>query len=361
MGLEKGVELTSPTPQQCAVVVLGVGRSGTSAVTRGLQALGVELGDQLRPGGGKNPTGFFEDETLLDINRRLRKALGIKAESVTLIEPQQWQTPVVQALQQEAIEDIRRRFGCYPLWGYKYARTLRLLPFWRAVFQALAIDVRYVMVVRNPLSVARSRAKLDPLRGTQEKSDLEWLVNVVPYFREVRERPFVVVDYDILVANPAAQLERIAAALNLPTTAHTQAAIQAYIEQFLNPNLRHSRFTPEDLDRTPRVNNLTREAYRWLYQLATDEIAADSAEFWQAWSRIEKTLASLEPILRHVDRLEAELRHARRSILGPLQAVPQAWLNLRQNWSLSRALTRLRLFVRPSAMTNYRVVHKEDN
>jgi hypothetical protein len=41
-----------------AVVVLGAGRSGTSAATRGLQALGVDLGDRLRPGGGKNPTGF---------------------------------------------------------------------------------------------------------------------------------------------------------------------------------------------------------------------------------------------------------------------------------------------------------------
>ena len=55
------------------------------------------------------------------------------------------------------------------------------------VFHSLDLDVRYVLAVRNPLSVARSRAKLNPQRGTQEKSDLEWLVNVVPYFREVRE------------------------------------------------------------------------------------------------------------------------------------------------------------------------------
>jgi hypothetical protein len=344
MGVNKVVETTHLTPQPCAVVVLGAGRSGTSAITRGLQALGVELGDQLRPGGGKNPTGFFEDESLMKINKRLRKALGLRAESVSLIESHRWQTPTVQAFEQEAKETIRRRFGSYSLWGYKYAGTLRLLPFWRMVFHSLDLDVRYVMAVRNPISVAQSRAKLNPQRGTQEKSDLEWLVNVVPYFREVREKPFVVVDYDLVMADPVTQLERIATTLDLPLTATTKVAIQEYADQFLNPALRHGRFTDEDLDNNLRVNSLTRDAYRWLRRLATDEIDQDSPQFWQDWARIENGLSSLAPILRHVDQLEAELRHAQRSILGPLQAVPQTWLNVRQNWPLTRLATRLRLF-----------------
>jgi hypothetical protein len=345
MGFDTTVETTSAAPKQRVIIVLGAGRSGTSAITRGLQALGVELGDQLRPAGGKNPTGFFEDEGLLKINKRLRKALGLRADSVSLIEPQQWQTLAVQAFQQEARGTIRRRFGPYSLWGYKYAGTLRLLPFWRTVFHSLDLDVRYVMAVRNPISVARSRAKLNPHRGTQEKSDLEWLVNVVPYFREIRESPFVVVDYDLLMASPVAQLERLATALDLPITATTKAAIQEYAGQFLNPDLRHSRFTNADLNRNPCVNSLTREAYRWLSQLASDEIATDSPEFWREWSRIENALDDLAPILRYLDRLEADLRHARRSLLGPLQVVPQTWLNVRQNWSFTRLVTKLRIAV----------------
>jgi hypothetical protein len=344
MGLKKAVETTGLRPQPRAIVVLGAGRSGTSAITRGLQTLGVELGDQLRPGGGKNPTGFFEDESLMKINKRLRKALGLRAESVSLIEPHQWQTPTVQAFEQEAKETIRRRFGAYSLWGYKYAGTLRLLPFWRRVFHSLALDVRYVMAVRNPISVAQSRAKLNPQRGTQEKSDLEWLVNVVPYFREVRERPFVVVDYDLVMADPVTQLERIATGLDLPLTATIKVAMQEYADQFLNSELRHNRFTDEDLDNNLRVNNLTRDAYRWLRRLATDEINQDSPQFWQDWSRIENALADLGPVLRYLDQVEADLRCAQRSALGPLQAVPQMWQNLRQNWSFTRAIARLRLF-----------------
>ena len=48
------------------IVVFGMHRSGTSALTRGLQTMGVDLGDNLMPPvSGNNDKGFWED---LDIN-----------------------------------------------------------------------------------------------------------------------------------------------------------------------------------------------------------------------------------------------------------------------------------------------------
>jgi hypothetical protein len=240
------------------VTVLGAGRSGTSAITRALMALGVELGDDLRPGGGKNPTGFFEDQALLALNKRLKRVLGIRGDSVRLIEREEWDSAEVRALREQAVALIRERFGRFPVWGYKYGRTLRLLPFWQAVYAELGLDVRYVVALRNPLSVARSRSVLDARRGTQEKSDLEWLVNVVPYLRDARARPFVVVDYDLVMTEPVAQLERIAARLDLPRGAHLEQSIRAYADEFLRPGMRHSRFTAEDLSRDERSNPWTR-------------------------------------------------------------------------------------------------------
>ena len=336
---------TSPSApcRQRFIVVIGAGRSGTSTITRGLQALGVELGDQLRPGGGKNPLGFFEDEGLLQLNKRLRTTLGLRADSVSLIQPHQWQMPAVQTLAREAQETIRRRFGLYSLPGYKFAGTLRMLPFWRTVFQALDLDVRYVMAVRNPISVARSRAQLNPRRGVQEKSDLEWLVNVVPYFRAVRERPFVVVDYDLLIADPVSQLERIAATLDLPLTPATAAGIQEFAKQFLHANLRHHHFTEEDLINNRRVNSLTRDAYRCLRRLATDSVEPYSPQVWHEWEQIENALSAQAPFLRYVDQLETELRRAQRSLFGPLQLIPQAWLNMRKNWNVTRIVLKLKI------------------
>ena len=47
--------------QKNVFIVLGVGRSGTSAIARGLKALGIDLGNMLRPAADANPKGFWED------------------------------------------------------------------------------------------------------------------------------------------------------------------------------------------------------------------------------------------------------------------------------------------------------------
>ena len=170
----------------------------------------------------------------------------------------------------------------------------------------------FVVALRSPLSVARSRAKLDPARGAQEKSDLEWLVNVVPWFRRMARHPTVVVDFDLLMGDPEAQLRRVAKQLELPVDSTVEGDIRAYAASFLREDMRHTRFDDGALDAEPRLNPITREAYRWLRRLATDEASLESPEFWQEWSRIEASVEQLAPVLAHVDRLEAELRSSRR-------------------------------------------------
>jgi hypothetical protein len=333
MGSSSATEGLNHLTKHRAVVVLGVGRSGTSAVTRGLSALGVELGSHLRRAARlKNPTGFFEDIDLLRINKRLKRILNVRGDTVRLLEPDWWRQPAVQDLQREAVATIRRRFGACPLWGFKYARTLRFMPFWCHVFAEADIEACYLMVIRNPLSVAKSRSRLDPWRGSQEKSDLEWIVNVVPYFRQVRHHALVVVDFDHFIADPASQLTRIARRLDLPMTPDHHAATDEYVDRFLDSALRHSQHTAADLDRDPCVNNLTRAAYFWLYRLAIDEADPCSPETWQEWQRIENALAELAPVLQHIDRAEARLRMARCNPLGPLQAIPWLWQEVRRRW-----------------------------
>jgi hypothetical protein len=131
--------------------------------------------------------------------------------------------------------------------------------------------------------------------------------------------------------------------LDVPLTAATTAEIQEYAKQFLQPNLRHYCFTEEDLINHPQVNRLTREAYRWLHRLATDSVEPYSSRVWDEWEQIENALSAQAPLLRYVDQLEAEVRRAQRSIIGPLQLIPQAWLNMRKNWNLTRVVLKLRI------------------
>ncbi len=302
-----------------AVLILGAGRSGTSIVARATQAIGVDLGDDFKPPSRKNPTGFFEDAALLALSKKLRRALGLRPDSLRLLDETVWDGPVVAPFYDEFSRVIEARFSGSPVWGFKYARTMRLLPFWVRLFDGMGIEPSYVMPVRNPLSVARSRARLDRRRGTQENSDLEWLTNVVPWFDLVRDRPLVVVDYDRLVSEPVRQLGRMADRLCMPVDDRVQASIETFASEFLSPGLQHTRFTLDDLMASPDIHRLLKAAYRLLDRLATDDLDSGSQELWDEWRGIRDRLLEYGPVLRQIDSLNRDLRHAR---WNPLSSVP---------------------------------------
>ena len=335
------------TKRNRAVLVVGAGRSGTSAVTRGLASLNVELGENLKPATAKNPTGFWEDADLLRVGKAARACLGLSAESVALIDDEAWQDPALEPHYAEATAIIEKRFGQTPLWGFKYAQTLRMLPFWLEVLERSHVDPSWVVASRNPLSVSRSRRKLDRLRGVQEKSDLEWLVSVVPYFHRITSQPCVVVDFDRLMHDPSAQLMRIAEALDLSVDGGVREAVRSYTETFLVDGMRHTLFDPDEVASDSRIHPLTRDAFGWLYKLSADEIRLDDPAFREAWARIEQSLHAQSSVLRYVDRLVAELREA--EVRGLRGIAPRALKRLKRvrwiaaafgAWKLRRDISR---------------------
>lgn len=272
------------------IVVLGMHRSGTSAVTRGLKVLGVELGEDLMGPGADNPRGFWEKKEIIRLNILVLEALGIKWDSLSLVPPSRWEGSLVKELQPVAARIIRKNLDRYPRWGFKDPRTLRVLPFWIGAFELSGISPRYLLVVRNPVSVARSlqaRDRIPPARAY-----LLWAVHVIPYLARLRNRRLAVVDYDLLMDNPLPQLNRIAAQLAIPAGDGMAAEMKDYGE-FLSQGLRHSRHTEEDLMGDPAAGDLIKTAYLRLHRLARDEAGPSSKIFWREWSQMAEELDSL--------------------------------------------------------------------
>lgn len=292
---------------QRALVVLGPGRCGTSTLARGLIALGVAFGDRLKPAMRKNPRGFFEDLDLLDINYRAHACLGLRTNgsSVGWIPDQAWQATDLSPLRKEAAQLIRRRFGGYPVWGFKVGGVMRILPFWQQVLTELNQDVSYVLAIRHPASVARSRQKLDPRRGLQEKSDLEFAAQILPFAALMAKRPYVVVDYDRLIAVPADQMRRIATQLRLPVSSQVDAAIARYAAEFVSEGLRHDQKQAQTGD---GVNPLTWDLYRRLLDLARDAAAPGEPDTALDLAQLARRFEIMSTTLSLVDTLEGELR-----------------------------------------------------
>jgi hypothetical protein len=274
-----------------AVIVVGMHRSGTSAVARGLQALSVYLGKDFLDAQPENPTGYWEDKGVVEINERALKTLGLKWDDASPIAPERFRAFRIRMLRAAAARYIARTFGSQPLWGFKDPRTIRLLPFWQGVFQQCSVNDSYVVVIRNPRSVAASLFRRQAMDAAAAQR--LWLIHMVPFLRDLRNRPMVVVDYDLLMLQPRAQLERIARALNLPLNATNVGEVDRFAAEFLDETLRHSVFAPNELDLSGPEGRLTHEAYARLHDLATDELSPDAGAFWNAWERIEREMERL--------------------------------------------------------------------
>ncbi|MBF6571010.1 MAG: glycosyl transferase family 1 [Candidatus Binataceae bacterium] len=278
-------------PSSRAVLVLGMHRSGTSAIARGLLALGVYLGNDFLSPQPDNPTGYWEDRKILEINERLLAVFGLRWEDVSLIDDARWHEPEIKALHPEAADYLRSTLMTRALWGFKDPRTIRLLPFWHSVLRELEIEERYVVMIRNPRSVAASLAQRQGMEAVT--SHLLWLVHMVPGVKMIFGRQFVVTDYDLLMGEPRRELERIARRLNLALDDTSAARIAQFVDGFLDPNLRHNFFGAAEVETDLNLPPLSREAYLWLRRLATDRTENDSPEFWAAWERSRMAVEKL--------------------------------------------------------------------
>jgi hypothetical protein len=273
-----------------AIVVLGMHRSGTSALTRGLQALGIYLGNDFLDTKPDNPTGYWEDKGIVDINERVLAALGMKWEDVAMIGEGRWKEKEIAALHKEAVNYVKDAFLSQPLWGFKDPRTVRLLPFWRAVLSELGVDDAYIVAIRTPLSIATSLFERQGIDAAT--AHRLWLVYMTPYLHYIMNRPFVVTDYDLLMHDPRGQLTRIAHHLKI-SSGEIDSEMDRFADGFLDQGLRHSFHSRYDSDLNPGVSPFTRESYLWLYELATDQISLDARRFWSAWENIQRGVENL--------------------------------------------------------------------
>jgi hypothetical protein len=285
------------------IVVLGMHRSGTSAVTRSLKTLGVDLGDALIPAvAGDNDKGFWEDADTLSINQDLMAALGV---IWCPLSPYDWSkidAGHLQEFQRQAVELLETKLRNVDAFGIKDPRLTRLLMFWRPVFERLCVDVRYVLVVRNPLSVA---ASLKHRNGFSEfRSLLLWLRHVVPSFLETFGLPRVVVSYERLMADPKRELRRIAASLEVSFDEHSDVFAD-YAKDFLSPELQHAHHTARDLEQAKdgMVFRL-KQIYEALDGMASDRMQDNDTSAHELFLNVDRYLADMADSLIYIDQLE---------------------------------------------------------
>ena len=302
------------------VVVLGMHRSGTSAITRGLQALNVNLGEQLMaPEANNNDKGFFEDIEVNRLNIDLLNAIDSDWDAFSVI-------PATALIQERlahyklrAIKLIRSKVGERPF-GLKDPRIARLLPFWQSVFDDAGVSASYVIAVRNPMSIAQSLKKRNGFDS--EKSHFLWLGHVLPAILQTHGFRRVAVSFDLMISEPYTQLNRIARSLDLPFDAHS-TGVQEYVSDFLDAKLRHAEFDLDDLRTDCAAPVDVVSAYEMLVRLACDEVKMDAPEVRELFDQLNDNLEVFRPAFNYMTHSDKRLAARDRQIASLNLAVAE--------------------------------------
>ena len=224
------------TPTSTACCVLGMHRSGTSALTRVINLLGVHLGNDLLGARPDNPAGFWEHRQLPAIHNELMAAIGSYFDDYLPLRTDWEHLPQVKPFRDQLTELAWTQLATTPLWGFKDPRTCRLLPLWREVFDAVRAQPVYLLVLRNPDEIAQSLAVRNGY--AYNKSLLLTLVHLLDAERETRGQRRVIVKFDDLIGDWQSCLGQIGATLGLKWPVEP-ANVAVEINAFLDPALRH--------------------------------------------------------------------------------------------------------------------------
>lgn len=292
------------------VVVLGMHRSGTSVVTRGLQVLGVDLGVSLMSASaGNNDKGFWEDTGFNELNVELLASIGHEWHSLAPVLEDEWRQPVVESFRLRAIELLRARFAGVDCFGVKDPRMARTLPFWQPIFAHMGLRVGYVIACRNPANVVHSLAQRDGFE--LEKGYLLWLEHMLLSLRYSQGEPRVFVDYDRVLQAPVRELQRMARVLNLPFD-ETSEEMTLYQQDFLEVSLCHHQYHLEDLPFDQAAPRAVIDFSRQLFALADDKAADDEALASDVERHCEVLAEHQQTyrLLRRYDERSIEVSHA---------------------------------------------------
>ncbi len=190
------------------IAILGMHRSGTSALAGVLESLGYHFGDSdaALPATQHNPKGYLERQDVMDINDGILSRLGCGWDQLANFDARRieaFQDPALAGPIRKVLDQLERN-------GIGFIKDPRLcltLPVWERYAPPAAI----VWVLRHPIEVAQSLAARGDcsiqvglaLWDIYNRTALRWLY----------QRPIITVDFEVFRNDPVAGTHRLADAL----------------------------------------------------------------------------------------------------------------------------------------------------
>lgn len=260
-----------PAAKRQAIVVLGMHRSGTSAIAGVLERLGCTTPVSQIPKGDQNPKGFFESKKIARHNDKVLASAGSNWHDWRPVNPGWLDSPAVSGMIDEAMAILNEEFADSPLIVIKDPRICRLVDYWALVLQKAGIEPLFLNIHRNPLEVTQSLLKrnhFDPSFGL-----LLWLRHMLDSEAATRGRRRDFTSFARLLQAWPGVISQAEDALGLrfPRMSETVAV---EIDGFLSQELRHHTESAERVLANPMMSEWVRSCFeifeRWVKRGSED-------------------------------------------------------------------------------------------
>jgi hypothetical protein len=230
------------TERSDIIFILGMGRTGSSALARVLSLCGGSLPRNLLAPKSDNPTGFWEPEDGLKLNDAILFNHG-----ATWFDPTmrlQLENVFSEQEQREYVNKMTNFLEecAAPILVIKEPRITALTDLWFAAAKRANFRIKVVIRVRHPTEVAASLATRDG--ASVALSSVLWLkYNLLAEWAS-RDVPRVFVEYSSLLEDWRAQISRVSRALDVDL--HDRHA--ADVDAFLLSELQHNHWAGDPIE-----------------------------------------------------------------------------------------------------------------
>ncbi len=178
------------------VLVLGMHRSGTSALSHAVHLLGARGPATPMPPGPDNPRGFWESAVVASLNDEILAAGGSGWADWQRFEPARIPPAARARLDGRIAAALEGEFEGASLLVLKDPRLSRLLPVWLPVLARQGVAPCALLALRHPAAVAQSLARRNGFAPAL--SVLLWLRHMLDAERDTRGLPRAVVSFEAL-------------------------------------------------------------------------------------------------------------------------------------------------------------------
>ena len=240
---------------QRAIIVAGMHRSGTSALTRVINLLGADLPSNLLGSNLSNALGHWESNDLIALHDEMLRAAGSSWNGLWTLAPSWFAGAGVDTFMSRIREFVEREFPTSPLFVIKDPRIALFIPVWQRALDECGIEARVVLPFRSPLEVAASlsRRAAKENRGEVWPSDrgvLLWLRYVLSAERATRGCSRAFVGYDTLLDDWRGEVARLETQLAVAWPREPEEVAEM-IEQFLSREHKNEVYRPDGAALTP--------------------------------------------------------------------------------------------------------------